>query len=344
MMRKHWRYIAAVSLLSAVMITGCGDGSEAQESSITVLEPVVVTNPPVNAEPKPETDSPAEIKLLHSTGSLGEETEAALLDTMTTLYQNLELPEYVGEGIHMVSNENWVQTVAADLCEGGRNYTLQKGEEILLTMYVGMDIEGELFVHVFFQGTENDVILLKQEKGITWLLQAAISEGKYDGAFEKWQIDSKAGHIQKEEGTYSSGVIVGEYTKSEYKGDPGDAFDLWTNREGFVYETVTETYDEQGELIPTPTPVPTTTPAPKPAANNTPAPKPAGNNTPAPTAAPTQNPEPEPNNPQPDNPAPTPAPEPTPAPTPEPTPEPTPTPSTGDTDIDYGDWSQDLDV
>lgn len=321
-MKKYGIWIAVVLLLAAVMLAGCGDGSDVQESTIEVLEPVTVTNPSVNAEP--EVKAAAEIELLHTTGNFDEETEAAILDTMTNLYRNLELPEYIGEGIHMVSNEGWMESIARDLYEGGRNYTLQKGEEVLLTVYIGIDIGGELFANVYFQGTENQVILLKQEKGITWLLQTAVSEGKYQGNFEQWQIDSGTGFIQKVQGNYSEGVIVGECVRSEYRGEPGDAFDLWTNRESFAYETVRETYDEQGELIPTPTPAPTPTPTPKPGANRTP--------------APTQTPEPEPEPENPEPPVSTPEP---PAPTPEPAPEPTPPPSTGDTDIE---WSPDLDV
>ena len=322
-MKKYRKFAGAVCLLAAVMLAGCGDGSDAQESTVEALEPVTVTNPPINSEP--EEITAVEIELLHSTGNFNEETEASILETMTTLYRNLELPEYIGEGIHMVSNEGWMESIARDLCEGGRNYTLQKGEEILRTVYVVADIEGKLFTHVYYQGPDNRVILLKQEKGITWLLQTGVSEGKYEGAFERWQIDSGTGHIQKEQGTYDGGVMVGEYTRSEYQGEPGDAFDMWTNRENFTYKTVKETYDEQGELIPTPTPVPTPTPTPTP--------------TRRPASTPTPTPEPEPENPEPPASAPNPAPTPPPAPTP--TPEPTPPPSTGETDIE---WSPDLDV
>ncbi len=321
-MRKYRKSAAGVCLLAAVMLAGCGDGSVAQENSVEVLEPVTVPNPTVNSEP--EEPVAVEIELLYSTGNFNEETEASILDTMTTLYRNLEVPEYIGEGIHMVSNEGWMESIAGDLYEGGRNYTLQKGEEILLTVYVGADIEGKLFTHVYYQSPDNRVILLKQEEGITWLLQTGVSEGKYEGAFERWRIDSGTGHIQKEQGTYDGGVMVGEYTRAEYRGEPGDAFDLWTNRESFAYETVKENYDEQGELIPTPTPVPTPTPTPKP--------------TRRPASTPTPTPEPEPENPEP---TPPPAPTPEPTPPPAPTPEPTPPPSTGDTDIE---WSPDLDV
>ena len=158
-----------------------------------------------------------------------------------------------------------------------------------------------------------------------WLLQTSVSGGVYNGAFEKWQINGGSGSILKETGTYANGTIVGEYTKAERTGNPGEAFDLWTNRDNFEYNTTKETYNEEGEIAATPTPVPTATPKPTKKPVQTTAP------TPVPTAKPTPEPEPDP--------TPAPTPEPTPAPTPEPTPEPTPVPSEGDTDIN---WSPDL--
>ncbi|MCI8287773.1 MAG: hypothetical protein HFH89_09005 [Lachnospiraceae bacterium] len=326
-------YGMTAGVLMAAALTGCGDGTDevVSESSISVVEAVTITNEPVNAEPESQESLPAEKELMYSSGQLTAEEEDEIQEAMKTLYQNLEVPEYVGEGIHMVSSAEWEETMSHRLYEGCRSYTLQEGERMLLSVHVGYDIPGNFYANICYLGEDDSLILLKQADGITWIMQTGVSEGEYNGAFEIWLIDSKSGHIVKETGTYSKGVIVGEYTKSEYTGAAGEAFDLWTNREGFSYETTTVNYDEQGEIVPTPTPVPTATPTPKP--TNKPAVTSKPVKTPTPTQAPTPEPQPEP------EPDPEPDPQPDPQPTPEPPQEPAPPSAGGDTDIE---WSPDL--
>lgn len=328
-MNKKWICGAAVCAVTMVIFAGCGDGSEESmttESVFGAVEPVDVSILDETQEPA-ETVAPEEICLLYQTGELDAESEAAVLEALSSLHQNLEIPEYRGEGIHLLSSQEWLETVSQGIYEGGRSYCLKKGDETLLAVQIGYDIEGKPYVNVFYPEESGSVLLLKQEQGTTWMLQTGIAEGKYQGSFEVWQFDSETGHIQREQGTYSAGILVGEYTKSEYTGEPGDAYDMWTNRENFEYKTTTEEYDENGEPVATPTPTPA--PTPKPTKKPTATPKP----TQAPTPAPTQEPAP-PSNPQPNNPQPTPAP--TQAPTQEP---PAPTPSTGESDIG---WSPDL--
>ena len=260
-------YIAGVGILLAAVLTGCGDGTEdaVSENLISEVEAVTITNEPVNAEPEA---APAGIQLLYS-GGLTTEDENDIQEAMETLYANLEVPEYVGEGIHMVSSPEWAETMSRKLYEGCRSYILQDGDTVLLSVYAGFDIEGNFYANICYQNEEGGLLLLKQEKSTTWLMQTSVSEGEYEGYFETWKIDSETGHIVKEEGTYANGIVVGEYTKSEYTGAPGEAFDLWTNREGFSYEKTTVTYDEQGEIAPTPTPTPTAAPTPKPTCGDT---------------------------------------------------------------------------
>lgn len=351
----------AAVFLAAGLITGCGDGSG---EDLSVLGGVQ-TSEPVNEEsPSPmpsETETTPQTGVSYATGELSAEEEAAVLEILTDLCRNLELPEYVGEGIHMVSSEEWFQVTAPSLYEGCRSYTLCRGEELQLSVQVGYDTEEQPYTNVFRRGQDGNVLVLKQAGAVTSLLQTGLLEGKYDGPFESWKINGETGQILREQGTYAKGVIVGVYTKSAYTGTPGEVFDLWTNREGFAYETTVTEYDAQGEVIPTPTPEPTARPTAKPTARpttrpvtppatqapapvSTPAPTPAPTPvpTPAPTPVPTQAPQPPQ---QPSDPEPEPTPEPTPAPTPAPTPEPTPipveTPSAGETDVE---WSPDLDV
>ncbi len=334
-MIKRWKYTIGACILPLAILAGCGDGTEMggepSESVIAPVEPVDVSElmeptptPEPEAEPEPE---PVETEALqYQSGQLTAEEEAAMLEVMTTLRQNLEIPEYVGEGIHMISGEEWLETMCQGIYEGSRSYSLQKGGDTLLVLQLGLDIEGKPYANVFYPGAEGSVLVLKQTGSTTWLLQASVENGKYEGAFETWLFDSESGHIQWEQGTYSAGVIVGEYKKSEYTGGSGAASDMWTNRENFDYKTTTVTYDENGAIAPTATPTPTATPKPP-----TQTPKPTPQPTPQPTPEPT--PEPPAQNPQP----PAQTPQPTPEPTPEP-PEDTPTPG-GDTDIG---WSPDL--
>ena len=330
-MSKKWRYRIAACILPLAILAGCGDGSgtgseESGNGIVDRIEPVDVTgltDPTPEPEPTPEPDQAA---LVYQTGSLSEDEQGKMLEAMTTLHQNLEVPEYIGEGIHMLSNEEWLEEICQGVYEGSRSYSLQKGGDTLLVLQLGLDIEGKPYANVFYPGAEGSVLVLKQTGSTTWLLQASVEKGKYEGAFETWLFDSESGHIQWEQGTYSAGVIVGEYKKSEYTGGSGAASDMWTNRENFDYKTTTVTYDENGAIAPTATPTPTATPKPP-----TQTPKPTPQPTPQPTPEPT--PEPPAQNPQP----PAQTPQPTPEPTPEP-PEDTPTPG-GDTDIG---WSPDL--
>lgn len=374
MVRKRI-YGAAACVLSLVMLAGCGDGSDmAMESIISTVEPVAVDDGP--AETEGEDVQTEEAGLEYRTGQLTAETETQVLEAMTTLHQNLEIPDYLGEGIHLVSDATWLETMSRELYEGSRNYFLRKGEELLLSVLVGQDIDGEVYVNVFYPGEDGRILVMKQDGNVTWLLQTGVSGGKYDGSFEIWQLDSGTGYIRREQGTYAEGTIVGEYVKSEYTGQPGSAFDMWTNRENFVYESVTEWYDEAGNPTTAPTPEPTeaptqdsgagqpsSQPTQKPQSTQKPpqstqkpssTPQPTPEPTPQPPAAtqppaqppastpqpPAPTPQPPASTPQPTpQPTPVPTPQPTPEPTPVPTPQPTPEPSEGDTDIE---WSPDL--
>lgn len=331
-MNKKWRYKIGACLLPLAILAGCGDGSGPAESDGSVVDTVEPVNVAETPEPTPEqeeTPKPEEAVLQYQTGNLTEEEQTVMLEAMTTLRQNLEIPEYLGEGIHMVSNEEWLDTLCQGVYEGSRSYTLQKGTNLLLVLQIGYDIQGEPYANVFCPGENGEILVLKQAGKTTWLLQTAVTDGKYEGEFEIWQFDGETGYTQWEQGTYAAGIIVGEYKKSEYTGGPGEAFDIWTNRENFPYKTTTVTYDENGEILPTPTPDPTAPPKSTPPPQSTPTPTPPPAPDPTPTPPPAQQPTPPPTQ--------APTPQPTPEPTPTPTPEPPPEPSMGgDSDIDWG--------
>ena len=293
-MKKKLAYMMLSAMAVSFVLTGCGDGSGDIGLIVKPEEEqfVTVTPQPVYAEP--ETDNEEQgIQLLYHTGELTEEEESAALETIQAMRQNLEVEEYLGEGIHMISSEGWMDTFAVRLVEGSRTYYLQEDGEVLLTVQVGLDIDGKAVSNVFFQDSEGKVILLKQTGRTTQLITAAVTEGEYDGAFELWQFDSETGNIRHEEGIYAAGLPVGEYTIAVKTGTAeGDVYDLWNNRENMPYTKTVLKYDDRGELIPEATPVPTpaSTATPKPAAT----PRPAATPKPAATPAPTPEPAPQP--------------------------------------------------
>lgn len=304
-MKKKTIYAMLLAMTAGFIFAGCGDG--VGEVGLFVQEevehpPVSVEAQPVNAPPEvPEQTEEQGIHILYHTGELTEEEEQAVLDAMQGMYQNLRLEEYLGEGIHDISSEEWMGTFNIRMVEGSRTYYLQENGETLLSVQAGCDTEGKAIANVFCQVSDTKVILLRQAGSVTQLVRADVAGGQYDGAYELWQFDGETGSIRHEEGTCAAGLTVGEYVISEREGTAeSSAYDLWNNREGMEYKVTTLKYDNNGELIPEATPVPTVTPkptaTPKPEATPRPAatPKPAATPRPAATPAPTQAPAPEP--------------------------------------------------
>lgn len=327
--KVNWLTAAAVFCL---LLSGCGDGNGNTDAALLEPETMVVTEsgkaPEAGAEPEPTAEP--EIKLLCSTGNRDEDLRVR--QAVEELYQNMELEEYLGESIHMVNSESWYEIMAANLVEGARTYMLQRGDEILFTVQIGVTISGEQYSNICYR-REESMTLLKQQGSVVQLTRAQLKDNLYDGSFEQVTIDGSTGEIRIEQGTCARGLRVGEYSVMVRTGNgAGDPYDLWSMRESFDYETAVTEYDAQGNKIePTPTPTPEPAATPKPTKKPTATPKP----TPTPEATPEPTPEPTPQPPAPQNPQP---PASTPAPTPEPTPAPS-GPSSGDVDIE---WSDDI--
>ena len=301
-MKKNLVCALLFAVMAGSVFTGCGDG--VGEIGLIIEEeeaqqPVSVAVQPVNAAPEQAEQGP---RLVYNTGKLTEAEEQTALKTMQTMYRNLGLEEYLGEGIHDISSEEWMETFGIGLVEGSRTYYFQEDGETLLTVQVGYNIEGQAVSNVFYQNESGDIILLKQEGSITQLIIASTADGQYDGDYSLWRFNGETGEIRHEEGTYAAGVIVGEYTVAVKEGTAASAaFDLWNNREGMEYVKTVLKYDDKGELIPEATPTPTAAPkptatptaAPKPTATPAATPKPAVNPAPTPTPAPEPEPEPD---------------------------------------------------
>ena len=334
-MNKNRRYLYVFGAVLVLTLSGCGDGQfvvETLEPEPVETETKVTASHGIEEYEAGRTES-NEIKLLCNAREMSEGENSAVAEMINTIYQNCEREEDLGGAIHAVTNETWYDVLTDGMIEGSRSYTLQKGEEILLLVQIGYDIEGKPYSNVCLYGDSEQVRILKQEDSKVQLLQADVKDGAYNGTFERWEIDSATGGIVRETGTYTNGVLTGEYTVSVREGNgEGDAFDLWTMRESFTYGSSVKTYDGEGNEVAS-TPEPTSTPAATPEPTKKPAatPKPTATPTPTPTKTPTSTPKP------------TATPTPTPAPTPTPTPAPTPDvdPEIGGGDVET-EWVPDV--
>lgn len=178
------------------------------------------------------------------------EEEAALSEAETML-QNLKLPEYLSEAVHMIGSDEWIDTMMPKLYEGKRNYFLTEEGKTALSIQAGFDEAGLPFSNVWYKTTEDSgdkIILLSRSGNTLQFLTTGLTDTSYDGAFELWGIDRSSGSIYREQGTFVKGVYTGDYTVSLHSGSSaGDFFDLWNNREGMEYVTYTGSFDSEGK-------------------------------------------------------------------------------------------------
>lgn len=175
------------------------------------------------------------------------EEEDVILTQARTMLQNLELPEYLAEGIHTVSSPEWMDIMMPRLYQGQRSYFLQEGDRTALIIEAGYDENGMSFSNVWYLGADGHTVVLQQRGAVTQLLMTQMAEGEYHGAFESWVLNGNTGDILQEQGTLTHGRYTGDYTARIHTGtESGAVFDLWNMREGMAYTVYTGHFDEQG--------------------------------------------------------------------------------------------------
>ena len=139
-MVRKWIYRAAVCILPLAMLAACGDGSEAamDEKTLNTLE-MVAMDDDTSPEEGPGEELADEISLQYLTGDLTPEGQAQVLEAMTDLQRNLEIPEYLGEGIHLVSDAACMRAAGIMCCRGaGRCCSLCRWDWTWRARYLSM--------------------------------------------------------------------------------------------------------------------------------------------------------------------------------------------------------------
>ena len=177
--------------------------------------------------------------------NLSEEDETVQEEAKQML-QNLQLVDYLNDGINQIRNDNWMDTMMPKLREGKRNYFLSQNGEILLAIQAGFTADGQPDTTVWYQG-EEQVLVLKRTGDSVQFLRTGMKDGAYDGVFDSWNCDGNTGDIIHEQGTFQAGVMTGDYTAYVHTGSgAGDLYALWSNRETMEYHTYRGNFNEQG--------------------------------------------------------------------------------------------------
>lgn len=177
--------------------------------------------------------------------NLAEETPA-IQEEASLMLQNLQLEEYLDESINLVSSDEWLDTMMPKLYEGKRSYFMQQDGETVLTVEAGYDQSGAPDTSIWHHGAEQVTVLQRTGKTVQFL-RTAMTDGVYQGAFEAWICDGGSGDIYHEQGTFTNGMLTGDFTVSVHKGTEGsDLFSLWSNRTGMEYTVYNGNFNEQG--------------------------------------------------------------------------------------------------
>lgn len=166
------------------------------------------------------------------------------------LLQNLELAEYFAEGIHTVSDRNWIARMMPKLCEGKRSYFLQKDGRIELLLEVGYTENGDPWAEVWYQDDAGQQTALEYRDRTLRVLLTKVSENIPSGSFEQWTLAESTGDVLCEKGSLIEGRCVGQYTaKLSVQNSSAAAFDLWNMRDNLLYTTYLGEFDEAGRTL-----------------------------------------------------------------------------------------------
>ncbi|MBR1703263.1 MAG: hypothetical protein IJ716_15160 [Lachnospiraceae bacterium] len=168
--------------------------------------------------------------------NLSEEEEAVASEA-AAMYQNMELEEYLAEGIHLAEDNAWFTTMMPKLSVGSRNYFQTENGQNKMAITVGYDEAAVKFVQVWFYSTPEKVLYMSYSNQQAQVLKTDIVDGKYNGAFELWTLNGSDGSITYEKGSLTDGEVASQdHTVRFHQGKAkSDVYDLWNHKAELKY-------------------------------------------------------------------------------------------------------------
>lgn len=229
-MRKgKWIYVTAGALLTA-SLSGCGNDPYANRPEI----------PPVrNYETREAEENTAE--------ETQEAVNVSIEEEMELLIGRLQETGNQQEVMSLLAEESWLQVFLPEGGTGSGSFEhTDAAGTVDLMVTAGYDEAGAVFVRVWYLYGENHVQYLERT-GTAWrIADTAMADGLYQGDFDIW-FCTAAQTVYHEQGIFSNGVCVGEYTAQVYQGaGEGDVAELWGRRDSLEMQTFTGSFTEAG--------------------------------------------------------------------------------------------------
>lgn len=158
------------------------------------------------------------------------EEDSSIQAQLQLLEQNLSIEEYLNEAVSMLCGEEWQQTMMPRLTAGARGYYQEQGE-VSLYVRVGYDAGGAFYTQLQRQRGDQIMVMLQTRDNVQ-LLETSVSEGCYDGVFERWMVLADTGDVIRENGNIRDGILTGDYTAQiRWGGSADELLSLWNMRE-----------------------------------------------------------------------------------------------------------------
>lgn len=191
-------------------------------------------------------DKEAFTALQNITVNIAEEN-TQIQEMVSRLQQNLDFEEYLNEAVGLLMNPDWISVMMPKLQQGHRNYYLTAENGNTLVVEAGYDTAGQATSQVWYLTSQDQVRWIGQTSDSLQMMTTTQTNGKYHGAFDSWLVMASSGDVYHETGTFTQGVLTGDYTAQvKFGSNSLDLFSAWGTKADMEFTDYTGNFGEDG--------------------------------------------------------------------------------------------------
>ena len=181
--------------------------------------------------------------------------ESSIIQELTrSLKRYLSNESHHANAVELILSEEWFGVMMPNLLEGRRNYYLEDiSDGSILFVEVGYDAQNDNMPYTrvwHYTPANDDVVNLFQSGNMFQLVQTSLVNGYFDGEFSVWLCVVNGDTIHHDTGTFSRGIIVGEFVSKVHSvSERSDLVSLFNSRNYVEYEVFLGNFNQYGETI-----------------------------------------------------------------------------------------------